>query len=149
MSTRCNVILKNSWETLYFYRHSDGYPEVTKKSLEVFMGWLKEGKIRNNPGQAGGWLIILGAQEYNVYRGFDDPKKEYGTPLNTPIMSFLPGGEVGETIDWKVGAYEPTDDIHGDIEFLYIIDMDKKTLSVKRTGFDKYSREALEKKKAA
>lgn len=111
MSTRANIIIQGSHgEKLWFYRHSDGYPEVTKKSLEVFMGWLREGKIRDNLGQAAGWLIILGHSEYNV--------------------GPTPGGEDNRPgMGWNVGAYEPTTGQHDDIEYLYTIDLVKKTLT--------------------
>lgn len=139
MSTRCNIVIQDSWGSrLYFYRHSDGYPEVTKKSLEIFMNWIKEGRVRDNVGQAAGWLIILGAAEYDINRDFKKPD-EYGAPLHTPLDQYIPNA--GHS-DWKVGAYEPTTDIHGDIEYLYIIDLEKQKLTVKKSGFDKYKRAA-------
>ncbi len=109
MSTRANVLIKDDHDELWFYRHSDGYPECTKTSLEVFMGWLKDGRIRNNVGQAAGWLILLGADEY-----------QQG---NVPLKEGYSG--------WKCGAYEPTTGQHGDIEYLYTIDLNKQTLEVK------------------
>jgi len=36
----------------------------------------------------------------------------------------------GSTFGWKVGAYEVTDSEHGDIAYLYTIDMEKTTVSV-------------------
>ena len=66
MSTIANVIIKDESDKLYFYRHSDGYPEGTMPSLNIFLNWIKEGKIRNNISQSAGWLIILGAIEYNT-----------------------------------------------------------------------------------
>ena len=82
-------------------------------TLKIFLDLVKSGKIRNNPEQAAGWLIIIGNREYDSIFGWDGEKHE--------IKSF-------DVKDWKVGAYEPTDDIHGDIEFLYEIDLDKKTI---------------------
>ena len=29
---------------------------------------------------------------------------------------------------WKVGAFEPTTEIHGDIQYLYVIDLDKQEI---------------------
>lgn len=111
MSTRANIIIQSGDEKLWFYRHSDGYPEITEKSLEVFMGWLRSGLIRDNLGQASGWLIILGHTEYNV--------------------GAIPSDESRPGMGWKVGAYEPTTGQHGDIEYLYTIDLVKKKLSYK------------------
>ena len=83
MSTRANIIIKDEYDKLWFYRHHDGYPSVTLPSLNKFLSWIKEGKIRNNVNQAAGWLILLGAEEYGNKGSFD------------------------ENSDWKVGAYEP------------------------------------------
>ncbi len=112
MSTRCNVVIKDKHDKLIFYRHSDGYPEVTGESLKVFLEWVTSGKIRDNVSQAAGWLIILGHEEY---------KKD---------------GLTG----WKVGAYEPTTEIHGDIEYLYEIDLSAKTLKYLKVRIDSESK---------
>lgn len=106
MSTRANIIIKDSYSKLYFYRHSDGYPEVTGKSLKSFVKKYTKNKFRLDATQSAGWLIIKGYQEYFKYKKslFDS--------------------------DWKVGAYEPTTKIHGDIEYLYIIDLDTRELKM-------------------
>ena len=106
MSTRCNIKLVEGDEVLWFYRHSDGYPEVAMVLLEEFMGHVKSGAIRSDLSQAGGWLIYFGAKEY----GFKDPNIEDGY-----------GG-------WKVGSIEPTTAQHGDIEYLYTLDLIEQTI---------------------
>jgi len=122
MSTRANVIIKDSYVKLYFYRHSDGYPEGTLPTLKKFMLWVKEKKIRQNATQSSGWLIIIGAEEYNQEK-------------NKTLESFNPANNFS---GWKVGAYEPTDNIHGDIEYLYVLDLEKIKIKVKEVcGFDK------------
>lgn len=99
MSTRANIAIKGDFDdVIYFYRHSDGYPEGTLPTLKTFLKWRKEGKISENVEQSSGWLILLGNQEYGSPESPDD--------------------------DWKVGAYEPSTGIHGDIEFLYLIDLE-------------------------
>jgi hypothetical protein len=109
MSTRANIIIKDSFgDELWFYRHSDGYPKVTGKSLAVFTSWVQSGRIRDNTGQAAGWLIQLGHNEYGV----DD-------------IPNLPG----DFSSWKVGAYEPTQGLHGDVEYVYTIDLSIPKLS--------------------
>lgn len=113
MSTRANIILKDGDEELWFYRHSDGYPEGALPILEKFMEAVKNGTIRDNIGQAGGWLILLGAEEYNVLPDFTCP-------------DYLDGSKREKT--WKVGAIEPTTGRHGDIEFLYTLDLKEKTI---------------------
>src|SRR5690348_10367703 len=90
MSTRANIILQEtfSWEDekneqqttterLYFYRHSDGYPDGTMPSLKIFIDWVKKGKIRDNVSQSAGWLILIGAMEYNTIPEFKAQKTSY------------------------------------------------------------------------
>lgn len=114
MSTRANILIKDGYNQLWFYRQSDGYPEVTLPTLNKFLDWVKEGKIRNNVSQAAGWLILIGREEY-----FEDNK-----------IPFEPSGD--EIYSWKVGAYEPTTKQHGDIEYLYIIDLEKLEITWKK-----------------
>ena len=121
MSTRANIIIKDEHSQLIFYRHSDGYPEGALPTLNKFMDWVKAGKIRDNVDQASGWLILIGAQEYDtVYVGSGERRKK--TTLTEPSV----GGITG----WQVGAYEPTTSIHGDIEYLYTLDLTTKTILV-------------------
>jgi hypothetical protein len=119
MSTRCNIKVADGYDTLWFYRHSDGYPEGALPTLKKFMGWVKDGLIRENVGQASGWLIVIGHKEYSEYEGngyTDLPSKESGS-------------------GWKVGAYEPTTGEHGDIEYLYELDLRKKKITVLKVGW--------------
>lgn len=114
MSTRANILIKDEDSQLWFYRHSDGYPSVTLPQLKKFMRWVKSKRIRDNVGQAAGWLIVLGNEEY---RG---PKSrlDYGS-------TFEPNHTLNSVGGWKVGAFEPTTDQHGDIEYLYTLDLTK------------------------
>jgi len=118
MSTRANIILKEGKQQMIFYRHSDGYPEGTMPTLNKFVELMKSGKIRNNLSQGAGWLIFLGAIEYREYH-------------NNETFNAQKPEEV-EPKDWKIGAYEPTTCIHGDIEYLYTIDMDQMTIESKQ-----------------
>ena len=133
MSTRANIIIKDGYSTLYFYRHSDGYPEGTLPTLEKFLNLVKEGKIRNNTAQAAGWLIILGAEEYKsrqveykerMKNGFEGEQDI----VNKRFGDLIPAEPLN---DWKVGAYEPTTGIHGDVEYIYTIDLDKMEITYK------------------
>lgn len=120
MSTRANIIIKDKYIKMYFYRHSDGYPKGVMPTLEKFIKWVKKGKIRDNVGQAAGWLIVIGAIEYASIPEHsinDDGYAEYGDISSLKDPSY-----------WKAGSYEPTDGIHGDIEHLYVIDLEKKTI---------------------
>lgn len=131
MSTRCNIIIKDEQDQLIFYRHSDGYPEGTLPTLKKFMSWVQDKKIRNNVGQAAGWLILIGAKEYeSVYvgAGKHEPKPTLTEPSTTDKFT-----------GWQCGAYEPTTGIHGDIEYLYTLDVVKLTITVQEViGEGKY-----------
>jgi hypothetical protein len=134
MSTRANVVLQESYsykntkgrnmtktDKLYFYRHSDGYPEGTLPSLNKFMDWLKQGLIRNDLSQGAGWLIVLGAIEYMSIPKFD-------IECGFPDHYYMDMDKIQPPKDWKVGAYEPTTGIHGDVQYVYVIDVAAKTL---------------------
>ena len=125
MSTRANIIIKDEREQLLFYRHSDGYPEETMKTLNIFLDWLRKDKIRNNVEQASGWLVILGAMEYNTVPKFQTGEPVFKTKYGD-IETFK------EPEDWKVGTYEPATEIHGDIEYLYTIDLIDQSITIKK-----------------
>jgi len=141
MSTRANVILaKPSWDDyLLFYRHSDGYPEGTLPHLEQFMGWVKEDRIRDNVSQSAGWLVMLGALEYRQYQLPYErwhswlkvlSKEEFKTKLNRVFGKHNAPchPSKNESMGWKVGAFEPASYLAGDIEYLYMVDLDKKEI---------------------
>jgi hypothetical protein len=130
MSTRAGIIIKDSYNEVHFYRHSDGYPDGTMPTLNIFLRWLKDGVIRNDAMQSAGWLVIIGAMEYNTI------------PEVAKTLEPSYGGRMVEkcnldTLDaptgWKVGSYEPTTNVgnHGDLEYIYTIDLNKKTITVK------------------
>lgn len=137
MSTRANVVLREHYsvykeeknapkvrtEELWFYRHSDGYPEGMLPLLNVFMDWLWRGKIINNLSQSAGWLIILGAIEYGTIPQYEKEKSDYEFARNYGDLD-----TVKEPGDWKCGSIEPTTGQHGDIEYLYEIDLTNKEL---------------------
>ncbi len=109
MSTRCQIIVKDEHSEVWFYRHSDGYPEGTLPTLKKFLGWVEEKRIRGNAEQASGWLVIIGNVEYGVRV---EPKPS------------------DDGLSWKVGAYEPcAPRRHDDIEYLYTVDLVTKTIS--------------------
>lgn len=136
MSTRSQIIVRDNSGELWFYRHSDGYPSGNLPTLRKFLQHVKDGKIRDNVEQAAGWLVILGAQEYlySYIREKDsgaDPTEERIRKYS--FSKFVPFGGM---FSWKVGAYEPCScrHLHGDVEFLYTIDLQSKTIKIKRIG---------------
>jgi len=123
MSTRANIVIKDKYDELWFYRHSDGYPEGTLPTLEKFVKWVNEGKIRDNVCQAAGWLILIGAEEYNEKYNADTHKWD-----KLPHESLF---SPEKRNDWKCGAYEPTTGEHGDIVYLYTIDLSESPVEIK------------------
>lgn len=121
MSTRANIIIKDESQKLYFYRHSDGYPECTGEDLKKFCEDYTNGLMRRDTMQSAGWLILRGWREYNL-------ENSLAGRLCDPIG--VPKKEGG--YGWKVGAYEPTTCIYGSIEYLYIIDLKKGVLSCRQ-----------------
>jgi len=127
MSTRANIKIVDKYSTLWFYRHSDGYPEGTLPTLEKFLQYVKDGKIRGNCSQGAGWLIIIGAEEYKNYQIPREGAR--WSDLSSVEAKKWEGKIPTEPRNWKVGAYEPTSGQHGDIEFLYTIDLEKMTIT--------------------
>lgn len=111
MGTRANIRIRDKYNSLMFYRHYDGYPGGTLPTLFKFMRWVVSGKLRRDAIRASGWLIILGHQEGVTKIEADGPTS------------------------WSVGEYEPTPDLHGDIEWFYDLNLDEaKIVAYKRYG---------------
>jgi len=102
MSTRSNIEITDGTDSFMFYRHSDGYPSG-QETLLKFMKLIQDKKLRDDVQQCAGWLIVFGHEEY---------------------------GSVSPEKDWKVGAYEPSIDKHGDINYFYKCDILKMTIEV-------------------
>ena len=126
MSTRSQVIIKDNIDEQWFYRHSDGYPSGNLPALYKFIKWFKQGKIRGNVEQSSGWLILIGAEEYGTM--MDEKMQSIRKPTLTE-----PVGNNFES--WKCGAYEicPCKRRHGDIEWLYTIDLSNETITIEKT----------------
>ena len=112
MATRCNIrVIEDEHREMWFYRHCDGYPSSVLPSLEPLMEGLRNGQLRANLSQFAGWIIVTGHHEY-----FDDEEE----------VAYRK--EIGYQ-QWKCGAYEPTTGQHGDIDYLYTLDLRNKTLT--------------------
>jgi len=137
MSTRANIIIRDGHDELIFYRHCDGYPEGILPSLNRFLDIVQRGKIRDNTGQAAGWLVLLGAIEYQTLPqgSFPEGHKSASNLDTTRVNSVL--DNLGNDIEWGCGAYEPTTEIHGDIAYLYVIDLRTKRIHIDgQDGFE-------------
>ncbi len=125
MSTRANVIIKDEHTTLYFYRHSDGYPDCTGADLKEFVQDYKSGALRLDAMQSAGWLIVRGHFEYKSQEPEGMPDRQPDRTGPRPDIKDRYSG-------WKVGAYEPTTEIHGDVEYVYTIDLVAQKLTCSR-----------------
>jgi hypothetical protein len=134
MSTRANIIIKDKHSQLIFYRHSDGYPSGTLPTLKKFMKWVAQGRIRDNADQASGWLILIGAKEYDT---------EYIDHNHVQKTNLFEPSKKDESMGWKCGAYEPTTGIHIDIEYLYTLDLTTKTMLVQEVEWDSDDKQTL------
>lgn len=109
MSTRANIIIRDQNTELFFYRHSDGYPSECGEDLKDFVQGYTKGKMRPNASQSAGWLIVRGYfGTHTIHSPLPDPKDRFS--------------------GWKVGDYEPTDRLHADVEYVYVINPDAGTL---------------------
>jgi hypothetical protein len=125
MSTHAMVIITDGVDKVQFFRHSDGYPKETMKTLGKFMEWLKAGKIRDNVQQAAGWIILLGYKER--LDSAERLRKHY--PNMPARIPFEPTAENIDPMGWSAGAYEPCDidNKYGNIH-TYTINLVEKTL---------------------
>ena len=127
MSTRANIRIKDEYDEVLFYRHSDGYPAGALPTLQKFLQWVDEGRIRDNVSQASGWLIMIGAAEYD---------KRYDGNAWVPKETLLEPPLPADSFSWKVGAYEPATQLYPDIEYLYVVDLAARQIEVYHTSYD-------------
>lgn len=107
MATRANIKLIDKNDSIaWFYAH-DGAPDYIFRCLNDFCHLVKIGRIRDNISQGGSWLIVLGRDL------FDRQLK------------------LSQDYSWKVGAIELATGPHGDIDYLYEIDMQRCVIKTK------------------
>ena len=114
MSTRAIVKVRDAYgDEQGFRRHGDGCPEGTMPTLERFLSWAKEGRVRDNVSQAAGWLVVLGHEELGKGK---EP------------------GPAGDGYGWQAGSYEPWPSAEepGDTEWRYVVDLGKLTITAER-----------------
>ena len=108
MSTRCQVIVCDQSDEIWFYHHWDGYPSAMIPQLQRFLNHVRAGLIRDNAGQAAGWLL-----------------------RDHLVDNSVPG------YAWKASDYEPcAARLHGDIEWLYRVNVATKTLVQAKVAYD-------------
>jgi hypothetical protein len=174
MSTRAGIVLiDENGDTIHFYRHSDGYPKGTLPTLRKFLNLVKRKQIRDNVNQASGWLVLIGAMEYNHVYGYicdcgavttkyrrnkkckecgnkDDGGFKWGE-IHLPAETiFNPSAKERKKsrMGWKVGAYEPTTNVkhHGDLEYVYLVNLKDRTILIHEGGSQNFSVKKLQEK---
>jgi len=127
VSTRANIVLydQSYRGKMWFYKHSDGYPEGTLPLILRFMKMVEEGQIRRNTVQAGGWMVLLGMQDHAWM---------FGLPQVTLLDYYRRKAECSTALSWKIGSVEPTTGQHGDIEWLYRLDLLTNVLQYGQPG---------------
>lgn len=109
MSTRATIKITDGRDTLWVYHHSDGYPDGVGKDLKEYLETISY------------WS---------------------GDEIATDLVK---GKKVGKTHNiWTdkitIGddGYELTSGQHGDENYGYVIDCDKKTITCYRIGWDEF-----------
>jgi len=148
MAIRANIVLTDTHtynsksslkivktKQLIFYRKTDGNPEAIMPVLQVFLKWIMEGRLRNNLGRAGVWLVLLGGIENNVIPKFLSFKDKLGPDelKKLPLPNF-----------WKCGSFEPAASLSGDIDFLYEIDIKEVKLTIKKVNYINEEQQSFE-----
>lgn len=101
MATRCNVIVENnSGYRIFMYRHCDGYPESVAPALAPILSELRTDKDREKMGVS------------YVAEKIEDIEETY----------FIMGNQKSHK------PFQYTTDIHGDIEWLYTLNVDTTEL---------------------
>lgn len=125
MGTRCNIHF-NHGKTVCanIYRHSDGYPGKVRKGEQTEYGILGDllkffRELKENVGDTrlgcaqylSAKFLVWQAKEYAVNHDFDHETKEWSTSPKH-YLDFL--------------SVAPSMEDHGDIEYVYEVDCDKR-----------------------
>ena len=137
MSISANVqIIDNDGGRVCFYRHSDGNPNWVLPDLHEFLRWVAAGRIRDNPIQAAGWLMLIGVRNYRarLQEMSEDPLANLG-PM--PTKPYAPAeGDARNGYAWRVGYYQQSGGLVGGAEYRYTVHVADRTIAVlsERTG---------------
>jgi hypothetical protein len=124
LATRCNVIVEdNGGYRIFMYRHNDGYPESVLPALAPILSALRNNKDKDN-------------SHDNI---FVQSRLERIADLKKSAAYVAAKIEdIEETINGEktYRPFEFTTDIHGDIEWLYTLNVDTTELHYEhlRTG---------------
>ena len=122
MSTRCQIKFISEGKEVLIYRHSDGYPEGdfgVVNSISKFLKWDSRGDdIEYIPANFIFFEKVNMALHFNENR---EVRGENPITLNNLLEE--------DYMQLGYGVCQPND-YHGDIEFLYTVDIEKRTLTV-------------------
>lgn len=114
MSTRAQIKIKDYDVTIY--KHSDGYPQGVIPSLRAYLG-----KFVKNRGNDKEYAIA------RILMNFALLEKEYREKMPSPFNEESFTG-------WGLCT-----DLHGDIEYLYIVDLECRKIEIVDTVLDESS----------
>lgn len=121
MSTRSHILIKENGQEIKLYHHCDGYPEGVgadlKQFLKGFACWNADYIATD---------LVKGAVQAQRITGW----KPDGDPIH------------GLTSD---DGYEITTGVHGDEEYVYVIDCNEKTLTCYAMDWDDPIEETIRK----
>ena len=115
MSTRANIRIKDGDELIQLYHHSDGDPECLGTKLKSFLEQQCDDGYWDVEEIANG--LVKGAMKYrskNIFSGKEEIKSDDG--------------------------FEVTTSIHGDEDFVYVIDCSEKTIKCYSHKWDEYEK---------
>ena len=113
MSTRCQIHVKGS--PILIYKHCDGYPEGVLPVLKPFAKEFAKKKKKKKRGEDPDYCLA------QIIRAF--AIEDYiNSPEFTPKKGYFTG--------WGVDTC-----IHADIEFLYVVDSKKGTVTTQTENF--------------
>lgn len=112
MSTRCNIVIQDSTSKIFLYRHMDGYPSHIVPILRKVLKQVQDHKLNAAPGQVALQVLHLGLLEYTRF---------------LRKMRKYAGGSLDFYKQTK-GFIEPTDGLHGDVAYVYSLDIGREEI---------------------
>jgi len=113
MSTRCQIKLKESSDSIHIYKHSDGYPEDVIPTLKPFVERFFKNRGNDSEYLLAQIIRAFAIRDYKERLDNDKTGKKQCSKLPKDD-NFLYGQDY---LGWGLGCIE-----HGDIAYLYEID---------------------------
>lgn len=130
MSESCLAALVDSTGNLpmLFWCKDGGGPNDSPgaASLDRFCDMIREGQIRRNVRNAGGWLILVGAAE-----------RASITQPGVKLEDYCPLNQCDAKKPWLVGTWEPIPWVPDDADWVHLVDLTSATWESSPVGPEK------------